>query len=148
MVTHQRRNTDITGVHVMHQTEEKILELIEETGDAKDKAFLLILLKLNNSLTDNTLVVHEVASRVHDVSSGLEKHLKEFGDHLTTDTATIAREEGAKRVWAYVLGICQVIIFATVAYFNSELSNIRNDVVTIKTNIATVQANLNIGRQK
>ena len=49
-VDEHRRRTDL----LQDALEEKIVSLIEETDSSKDKAYLLILMKINDSLFINT----------------------------------------------------------------------------------------------
>ena len=114
------------------KTEAKILELVEATADTKDKGFLLILLKLNSSLAENTKVVNDVANK-------LEQHMDTFSQHaeqerISHEAYTAARDqsEGEKKVWKYVVNIGRTILFAMIAYFQAQLIDIHKDVSQLK----------------
>jgi hypothetical protein len=114
------------------KTEAKILELVEATADTKDKGFLLILLKLNSSLAENTKVVNEVANN-------LEQHMDTFSQHaeqerLVHEAYTAARDqsEGEKKVWKYVITAARTILFAMIAYFQTQLIDLHNDIAKLK----------------
>lgn len=106
-----RRNSDSGGID---PTEVKILELIELTQDSKDKAFLLILLKLNGNLSNNTYVVTEVAAK-------LDRHLTIFEVHAEEEAIRLSHSEGIRKTISYISGFVQTVLIALVIYFNTQL---------------------------
>ena len=113
---------------IIDNTEGKILELIEETSDSKDKGFLLILLKLNNSLGDNTKVVNDVANK-------LNAHMTVFESHAQQEFAEYHRRDGAKKIWNYVIGAIQTVAISMILYFQAELVTLHADVNKMKLDL-------------
>lgn len=104
------------------KTGDRILELIESTPDSKDKAFLLILLRLNTNIYNNTNIVTSVAAK-------LDKHLTVFEEHANDELKRLSQNTGTRKVLFYISGIVQPILFATALYFQSTLVDLKEFVV-------------------
>lgn len=120
MEEYLRRSADSTDSN--DRTEDRILELIESTQDTKDKAFLLILLRLNTNMYHNTNIVSSVASK-------LDKHLTVFEQHSEEESKRVNQGAGVRKVVSYISGIIQTILFAMVIYFQSSLVEIKQQIV-------------------
>lgn len=77
-------------------------QMIINEPDAKQRAFLIVLNSINQSLLANT-------STVRDISNKLETHLDNFETHVANEDAIMNRGRGAWKVMAWVLGIAQLV---------------------------------------
>lgn len=113
-----RRHTD----QEEDRTEVKILELIESTQDSKDKAFLLILLKINGSISNNTSIVTNVANK-------LDKHLTVFEEHAEEELKRLSHGAGIKKILTYVSGFIQTMLFGMILYFQGAIVEVKHAIV-------------------
>jgi len=79
-----------------------IEQMIINEPDQKQRAFLIVLNSINQSLLANT-------STVRDISEKLETHLDNFELHAANEEALMNQGRGAWKVMAWVLGIAQLI---------------------------------------
>ena len=77
-------------------------QMIIDEPDAKQRAFLIVLNSINQSLIANT-------STVRDISIKLEAHLDNFEVHVANEDAIMNRGRGAWKVMAWVLGLAQLV---------------------------------------
>lgn len=94
---HLRRNTDATAADIER--------LITEEDDPKQRAFLIVLNSINNSLISNSEATREINSK-------LEFHLSKFDNHVVAEDGLINQGKGVWRVMSWVLGISQTAIIA------------------------------------
>ncbi len=79
---------------------EDIHRLILASDDPKDKAVLLILLRISQNLEANT----ELTAKL---SANLDAHVSKFNDHEKMEMALFNQGRGLWRVMVWVLGIAQ-----------------------------------------
>lgn len=75
--------------------------MILEENDPKQRAFLIVLNSINQSLLANTALTHSVSTK-------LEEHLENFTEHAEKEEAIMNKGRGAWKVAAWVVGIAQV----------------------------------------
>lgn len=121
-----RRNSD----HALEAIEEKIIALIEKTEDTKDKAFLLILMKLNDSITNNTVNTNKVAIKLKEMSTTFETHIK-------ADEALLNRGKGWRDVLVWVVGVAQAISIYMFLTFTAELETIHKELAVQKIELTS-----------
>lgn len=126
-----RRQTD----HALDAVEEKIIKLIEDTGDNKDKAYLLILMKLNDSIITNTNNVNKVANKLKDIVGAFDSHVKR-------EEAILNRTRGWRDILVWVLGLVQAVGIWALVHLNTELKDIKEEQVTQKV---TLQSHIQVG---
>lgn len=112
----QRRLTDAHD-----PTEEKILELIEQTHDSKDKAFLLILMKINSNLTQNTQATNDISDRVEEI-------IKHVDEHIKTEDALLNKGKGSLTIIMWLLGVAQGVAVWMLLHFNQQLVDVHKDI--------------------
>lgn len=78
-----------------------IEKMIMQEDDPKQRAFLIVLNSINNSLVANTETIREVSDK-------LETHLENFENHSRTEEAMVNKGRGAWRVTAWVIGVAQI----------------------------------------
>lgn len=91
---HNRRATDARTLDIE--------SMIAAEDDSKQRAFLIVLNSINNSLVANT-------STIRDISEKLETHLTNFDTHTQNEEATLNKGRGAWRVIAAVLAQLQAV---------------------------------------
>lgn len=79
-----------------------IEKMIMQEDDPKQRAFLIVLNSINNSLIANTDTIREVSDK-------LESHLEHFEAHTRAEDAMMNKGRGAWRVAAWVIGVAQII---------------------------------------
>lgn len=96
--------------------QEEINELIRNEQDPKNRAFLLVLQQIHQSLIANTETVNDVASK-------LDKHLTTYEQHAEAEEARINQGRGLWRVLAWMLGLLQVLVLTALgtAYHEVQL---------------------------
>lgn len=119
-----RRMTD----HALEAIEEKIITLIEETEDNKDKAFLLILMKINDSITSNTTNTNKIANKLKEMATAFELHVK-------TEEAILNRGRGWRDILVWLLGIVQAFGIYSIVTLNSELADLHKEQAAQKIEI-------------
>ncbi len=112
MTETNRRFTDTTT---------DINDLIMGEDDPKQRAFLIVLNSINQSLIANT-------HTIRDVSEKLEQHLTNFENHARDEEAMINKGRGMWKVAAWVIGIAQVIGLGIWNQAHGELSDIKTAV--------------------
>lgn len=114
----KRRATDKT-VHDIEQ-------MIAAEDDHKQRAFLIVLNSINNSLIANTHTIQEVSDK-------LETHLTNFETHTREEDALLNKGRGAWKVAAWVVGVAQVVGVGIWA-------DTRNDIKTLHAAVAALTA--------
>ena len=82
-----------------------ISQMIADENDPKQRAFLIVLHSINQSLEANTNTVREISDK-------LEGHLEAFGHHVSSEERLINQGRGAWKIFAWVLGIAQALATA------------------------------------
>jgi hypothetical protein len=94
-----------------------ISQMIAAEDDPKQRAFLIVLHSINQSLEANT-------STVRDISDKLEGHLETYNAHTAEEQKLLNQGRGAWKIVAWVIGIAQVL--ATGAWIQQ-----RNDMTLL-----------------
>lgn len=92
-------------------------QLIMQEDDPKQRAFLIVLNSINNSLIANT-------ETIKDVSEKLDAHLTSYENHVEQEDALLNRGRGAWRVMAWVISGVQVIALGIWAMAREEIKEI------------------------
>ena len=105
--------------------------MIAEENDPRQRAQLIVLNNINNSLLANTKMTTEVASKLDD-------HLTRYEEHTKDEAALINRGIGAWKIIAWVLGVAQAALMGSAGYVSADLKELHGDlhagqVVDVKT---------------
>ena len=92
-------------------------QLIMAEDDPKQRAFLIVLNSINNSLIANT-------ETIKDVSEKLDAHLTSYENHVEQEEALLNRGRGAWKVMAWVISGVQVIALGIWAMAREEIKEI------------------------
>lgn len=92
MMTENRRATD--------RSAQEIENMILQEDDLKQRAFLIVLNSINNSLIANTETIREVSDK-------LEAHLEHFDTHTKAEEALMNKGRGMWKIAAWVIGVAQ-----------------------------------------
>jgi len=103
-----------------HGTEAEILALAQQADDAKDRAYLLLLLKINNSLEANTEATQEIAKEIQGHVADFASHRIDFQKHVQEEAALFNQGRGAWKVTAVVLSVAQIAAFAVASWYISK----------------------------
>lgn len=79
-----------------------ISQMIADENDPKQRAFLIVLHSINQSLEANTDTVREINSK-------LENHLQAFGVHVSNEEQILNQGRGAWKVFAWIVAVVQVL---------------------------------------
>lgn len=113
----KRRNTDRESLD--------ITGMIAEENDSKQRAFLIVLNSINQSLVANTATIREISHK-------LETHLDNFEVHTAAEEALLNKGRGAWKVMAWVVGTVQALALALWLNISAEVSNIHTSIQTTK----------------
>jgi hypothetical protein len=91
--------------------------MIANEDDPKQRAFLVILNSINNSLVANTQTTVEVAAK-------LDKHLTVFEAQTKVESESRNRNLGMLKGVSYFMGLVQIIVTAAVGYVFNDLSKL------------------------
>lgn len=109
---------------------EQIEDLIVETSDPKDKAFLLIMNKIAMSLETNT-------SLTRALSEDFKAHTVAFADHEAKEMALINQGRGGFRVSMFLFALFQVTLGYIVNGTLDSIKTLQNEMVVAQRDIAT-----------
>ena len=98
--------------------------MIAVENDPRQRAFLIILNSINNSLQANTKMTKEVAGKLND-------HLTAFERKSEEDAALLNKGRGAWKVISVVYGVLQIIALACWGLLTTELKDLNAKVLTI-----------------
>jgi len=129
------KDDDIHGRRLSDKYPLDIEQMIINEPDAKQRAFLIVLNSINQSLISNT-------STVRDISAKLETHLDNFELHASNEEALMNRGKGAWKVMAWVLGIAQVIGVSLWIQIRGEFANIDSALKTAHYEHASYESRL------
>ena len=110
MTEHNRRATDAAMSLDIDQ-------MIMQEDDPKQRAFLIVLNSINNSLIANT-------ETIKDVSEKLDAHLTSYENHVEQEDALLNKGRGAWKVMAWVISGVQVIGLGIWAMAREEIKEI------------------------
>lgn len=94
-------------------------QLIMQEDDPKQRAFLIVLNSINNSLIANT-------ETIKDVSEKLDAHLTSYEQHVEKEDAILNKGRGAWKVVAWIIGVVQVVGLGIWANAREELKDIHS----------------------
>lgn len=103
-----------------------IEEMILAENDAKTRALLVVLNSINLSLTANTSMTLEEATKLDKHLSRFEEKEKEFHVLRRKDDEIINKGKGMWKVTAVVLSIVQIIVFSIASLLFSDLQDIHS----------------------
>jgi hypothetical protein len=110
----------------------KILDLIEQENDPKDRAFLIVLQQINASLIANTTTINDIAEK-------LDTHLTAYESHARREQELIDTGKGMWRVGAWILGIVQTIAIAAIGFVFNNIEELKKTDSTIISRISVIE---------
>lgn len=106
----------------------EILDYIKETNDSKDKAYLLLLYRINESLSANTLATQHVAQ-------DFEEHIKKFNGHIDEESKLISTVKGAWRALILSIGLINLIMLGFIGYVYSDFRDMKTGLIDIRKEV-------------
>ena len=107
------------------EIKKQIMALIQEADDPGNKALLLILYQINDTLTHNTAMTKTLVD-------SFGAYRKEFDAHEKTEMALINQGRGWIRSSLFFLGILQAIALALGAAFVGDHNTLEKRVGTLE----------------
>lgn len=108
--------------HPTERTTDEISAMITQENDPKQRAFLIVLNSINQSLQANTDTTKDVASK-------LDRHLSDYQQTAIIHEAMINKGRGAWTVGAWVLGMVQLAVLASAGFVTTELKQLGKETV-------------------
>lgn len=108
-----------------------IEHLIAEEPDPKQRVYLIVLNNLNNSLVANT-------DTIRSVSQKLDTHLTNFEQYTRDKDAMLNKGRGAWKVFAWVLGIVQILAGSIWLSVRDELVDLHATDMRIEQAVASL----------
>ena len=124
----------------MPATEEEILELARRENDPKDRAYLLLLLKINSNLEANTQATKDISSEIQTHRAEFEQHRIEFRKHVTDEAALFNQGRGMWRVTAVVLTVMQVAAFSLASWYVNKQDDESKQLKAISDSVVRNEA--------
>lgn len=124
----------------MPETEEEILGLARQADDAKDRAYLLLLLRINSSLEANTAACNEISKEIQTHREEFEEHRKEFQKHVADEAALFNQGRGLWKATAVVLSVAQVVAIGLATWYVNKQDDEARQLREISTAIVKSQA--------
>lgn len=95
--------------------------MIAAENDPKQRAFLIVLNSINQSLEANTVVTSHLSSK-------FDSHLTAFEEKVKADAELLNQGKGAWKVIAWVLGGAQALLIGLAGFAATDLSAIHKDL--------------------
>lgn len=115
------------------ETNQDIRQLILETESSKDKAMLLILLKISDNLGANTKMTQGLTEQ-------LTSHISTFAEHEKKEMALINQGRGAFRVALFSLTVFQ----AAFAWYGTQVVS---DFKETREAVANLQSDMKVHKE-
>lgn len=112
-----------------------IEQMILNEDDPKQRAFLIVLNSINNSLIANT-------DTIRDVSEKLENHLTNFEEYTKTEEAMLNKGRGAWKVITWVISVVQIIGLGIWTDVRGDLQNISETAAEAKIKLIQMDSRI------
>lgn len=109
-----------------------IESMIAEENEPKQRAFLIILNSINNSLMANTNTTSDVAIK-------LDEHLSRFEAKSAADAELLNQGRGAWKILAWVLGVAQIGVLAACTSVISDLKEIHHIIERLEPRVVNLE---------
>lgn len=114
------------------QTHDAIRALIMETDAPKDKAVLLILLRISEGLEKNTELTRGLEAAVTANS-------KSFTTHEANEAAMLGKARTAWWVFTGMLGFVSILAAVLLKIYTDDFKVVQTDVATLKHDVGLIQ---------
>lgn len=115
--------------------------MIAGEDDPKQRAFLIVLNNINNSLLANTITVRDIGGK-------LDSHLVSYENNVRNSDKLINRGKGMWVVFAWVIAIAQAAALAVGTWAAKELSDIHTTQQNAQLYITRVEARVQAVEKK
>jgi hypothetical protein len=121
-----RRSTDTTQIH-----QSEIDELILQEDDKRQRAYLVLLNNINQSLIANTSLTQQNTMMLQDHIEDYQDHKDSYERHTQSEALMVSEIKGAKRVLVYVFGAIQMIVVASVGWLITDLKDVHAHLAAV-----------------
>jgi hypothetical protein len=105
--------------------------MLEQENDASKRALLLVLSSLNSNLVANT-------AATDSIRKDLTAHLTAYQTHMETTTEYFNKGKGAWKVFAWVLGLAQVLLIGTVGTVHTEMKAFSVAATSLQVTVSAI----------
>lgn len=117
----------------MADSSDEIQQLIREEPDARTRALLLILARIDDSLRENM-------RQTQDIANKLDAHLTRYEEQASADSALREQARGAWRVLAYVGAFAQAVLIAGGTWLYGEISKLHGIDADVQQRLARIES--------
>lgn len=117
----------------MADSSDEIQQLIRDEPDARTRALLLILARIDDSLRENM-------RQTQDIATKLDAHLTRYDEQARSDSALRDQARGAWRVLAYVLSFAQAALLAGGTWLYGEISKLHGIDADVQQRLARIES--------
>ena len=112
-----------------HEYRDRINDLIQAEQNPKDRAFLVILQSINQSVRDqnNALISH--SNTLQNLESSFSEHLRKFNERAERDDQILNQGRGIWKVLAWVLGLLQMITIGLLIWSYQEYRDMHESLI-------------------
>lgn len=114
------------------EARKRILELIEEAAEPRDKALMLVMLQLIDA-------TREIAELAHRTKEAQAKHDERFALHEEREKALMNQGRGAYKAALGLIGLVQVVLIAVGSHFYNDFIRMGKELEMMKTQAAVHQ---------
>lgn len=127
MTEHNRRSSD------QHRLPIDIETMILQEDDPKQRAFLIVLNSINNSLVANT-------QTIRDVSERLDSHLTNFEQHAKEEEALLNKGRGMWKIAGGVIALAQLVGLGIWQNARIEIGDIHKSITDVQLNVSQLES--------
>lgn len=115
--------------------------MIAEEDDPKQRAFLIVLNNINNSLLANTITVRDIGGK-------LDSHLVSYENNVRNSDKLLNRGKGVWMVVVWLIGLAQVAALAVGSWGVKELADIHSTQQNAQISITRVESRVQAVEKK
>lgn len=115
-------------MYKIEQQQEVIEDLLRDEQDARQRAYLLMLNSINQTLIANTEMHRNMAQKLDGHLRQFEVHLKNFEGHAQADEALLNKGRGLWIAIAWILGTAQVVVLSVWLGMTNDIQALRNSM--------------------
>ncbi len=117
----------------MEDSSDEIQQLIREETDPRNRAFLLILARIDDSMRENT-------RQTQDIGTKLDAHLTRYEEQARADASLWSQAQGAWRVIAYVVTFAQAVLIAGGTWLYGEIRDMHGVDAAVLQRILLIES--------
>ena len=121
------------------ETHTQIRDMILKTNDPKERATLLILLRISESLEENTAETHGISAAVTTLTTGVTAHVERFNAHAKEDEIRVGKAKAAWWVVTGMVGVIALLGAMLLKYHLDKLTTVETQVEQLRRDVDQVR---------